>query len=291
MSLPVSPISMRPFEPSPMDSSRPSTIGRSSMPYSLRAYRTPMWPYRTVLRTSNVRLTVASSSPSILLGMRTTMGRSPHRSPSEGDTMPMPSGSSSMTTAMSTSSSGRTSTRGPTPLTSSSTHHIQMRSLHCSLAGSATYSPAPLPLTTPYARQYLTSTTGMPSQRWSTTTAMMTTADASPMSSHSSNANLPSLMMPLPLPATIWKQHKFLLSFLTLRDMPSPSPTQDIALLTNVATAVTLMMDQELHSRREGDVIALYRWFNVRAVGGRKHKSPGDYLTIVPSIYCLPPYC
>src|SRR6266850_685442 len=229
--------------------------------------------------------------PSIPLGMRTTTGRSPHRSPSEGDTMPMPSGSSSMTTAMSTSSLGRTSTRSPTPLTSSSTHHIQMRSLHCSLAGSATYSLAPLPLTTPYARQYLTSTTGMPSQRWSTTTAMMTTTDASPMSSHSSNANLPSLMMPLPLPATIWKQHKFLLSFLTLRDMPSPSPTQDIALLTNVATAVTLMMDQELHSRREGDVIALYRWFNVRAVGGRKHKSPGDYLTIVPSIYCLPPYC
>jgi len=83
-------------------------------------------------------------------------------------------------------------------------------------------------------------------------------------------------MTPLPLPATTWRWHKFLLSFLTSRDEPSLSPTQDVALLTNVAVAAALTMDQELHSRREGDVIASYRWFDVRAIGGRKRKHPGN---------------
>ena len=35
-------------------------------------------------------------------------------------------------------------------------------------------------------------------------------------------------------------------------------------------------MDQELHSRTEGDVIATYRQFDIRAVGGQKCKSPKD---------------
>jgi len=40
--------------------------------------------------------------------------------------------------------------------------------------------------------------------------------------------------------------------------------------------ASALTMDQELHSRREGDVIASYQQFNVRAIEGRKYKNPGD---------------
>src|SRR6267142_1487670 len=190
--------------------------------------------------------------------------------------MPMPSGSSSATMAMSTSSSGRTSTRSPTPLTSSSIRHTRIQSLHRSLAGSATYSPAPLPPTTPYVRQSLSSMTGTPSQRWSTTAATMITIDASLTSFARSSVSSPSSTTPsLPL-ATTWRRHEFLLSFLTLKDKPSPSPTQDVTLLTSVAAASTLTMDQELHSRREGDVIALYRRFDIRRIGGRKHKNPGD---------------
>src|SRR6266850_1751755 len=199
-SSPASLTSMRPSALSPMDSSQPSTTGRSFTPYSLSAYRTPTWPYRTASRTSNARLTVASSSPSVPLGMRTTMGESPLRSPSVRDTTLMPSGSNSTMTAMSTSSLERTSMRSPTPQTSSSTHHTRMRSLHHSLAGSATYSPAPLPLTTPYTRQYLTLTIGTPLQRWSATAATTTTADALLTSSHSSSASSPSSTMPLQLP-------------------------------------------------------------------------------------------
>src|SRR6267142_2656426 len=231
------PTSTRLYEPSLMDLSQLSTTGRSSTPYSLRAYRTPTRPYRTASRTSNVRLTVASSSRSIPLATRTTTGASPPRSPSEAGTMPMPSGSSSATMAVSTSSLGRTLTSSPTPQTSSLTHLTQMRSLHCSLAGSATYSPAPLPPTTPYARQYLTSTTGMPSLRLSDTAAMMTIADTSPTNSHNSSANSPSSTTPSPLPITKWKWHEFPLSFLTSRDAPTRSHTQDVGLLTSVATA------------------------------------------------------
>src|SRR6267142_1410061 len=258
-SLAPKPTSTRPYEPSLMDSSRPSTTGRSSTPYSLRAYRTPMRPYRTASRNSNARLTIASSSHSIPSAMRTTMGASPPRSPSEAGTTPMPSGSSSATMATSTSSSGRTLTSSPTPQTSSLTHLTQMRSLHRSLAGSATYSPAPLLPTTPYARQYLTLTTGMPSLRLSDTAAMMTIADTSPTNSHNSSANSPSSTTPSPLPITKWKWHEFPLSFLTSRDAPTRSHTQDVGLLTSVATAAALMMDQEIHSRQEGDVIASYR--------------------------------
>src|SRR6266850_1987082 len=132
---------------------------------------------------------LVSTAHSIPSAMRTTMGASPPRSPSEAGTTPMPSGSSSATMATSTSSSGRTLTSSPTPQTSSLTHLTQMRSLHCSLAGSATYSPAPLPPTTPYARQYLTSTTGMPSLRLSDTATTMTTADALLMNLHNSSAS------------------------------------------------------------------------------------------------------
>src|SRR6267142_2550537 len=275
-SLAPKPTSTRPYEPSLMDSSRPSTTGRSSTPYSLRAYRTPMRPYRTASRNSNARLTIASSSHSIPSAMRTTMGASPPRSPSEAGTTPMPSGSSSATMAVSTSSLGRTLTSSPTPQTSSLTHLTQMRSLHCTLAGSATYSPAPLLPTTPYARQYLTSTTGMPSLRLSDTTATTTTANVLPTSSCKSSVSSPSSMTPLPPPATEWKWHKFLLSFLTLRDALTRSHTQDIGLLTSVAAMAMLTMDREIHSRQEGDVIASYRQFNVRAMNGRKCKSPGD---------------
>src|SRR6267142_1481589 len=199
------PTSTRLYEPSLMDLSQLSTTGRSSTPYSLRAYRTPTRPYRTASRTSNVRLTIASSSRSIPSGMRTTTGASPRRSPSEGDTTPTPSGSSSTTMAVSTSSSGRTLTRSPTPPTSSSTHLTQMRSLHRSLAGSATYSPAPLLLTTPYARQYLTSTTGTLLPRSSDTITTTTTADALLMNSHSPIVSSPLSTMPLLPPATEWK--------------------------------------------------------------------------------------
>jgi len=83
-------------------------------------------------------------------------------------------------------------------------------------------------------------------------------------------------MMPSPPLATDLKQHKFLLSFLTSRDALSPSHTQDVGLLTSVATAATLTMDREIHSEWEGDVIASYRWFDIRAINGQKHKSPGD---------------
>jgi len=64
------------------------------------------------------------------------------------------------------------------------------------------------------------------------------------------------------------------LKFLTSRDALTRSHTQDVGLLTSVATATTLTMDQEIQSRREGDVIASYRRFNVQAVNGRKHKRP-----------------
>src|SRR6266850_475096 len=240
-SSPANPTLTRLSEPLPMDSSRPSTIGRSSMPYSLRAYRTPTWPYRTVSRTSNARLTVASSSPSVPLGMRTTTGESPHRSLSEEGTTLTPSGSSSTTMAASTSSSGRTLTRSPTPLTSSSTHLTWMQSLHHSLAGSATYSLVPLPPTMPYARQYLILTTGMLLQRWNATTATTTTTTTSPTNSRNSSASSPLSTMPSLPPTTGWKWHKFLLLFLTSRDAPSPSPTQDIALLTNITAMAALV--------------------------------------------------
>src|SRR6267142_322210 len=255
-SLAPKPTSTRPYEPSLMDSSRPSTTGRSFTPYSLRAYRTPMRPYRTASRNSNARLTIASSSHSIPSAMRTTMGASPPRSPSEAGTTPMPSGSSSATMATSTSSSGRTLTSSPTPQTSSLTHLTQMRSLHRSLAGSATYSPAPLLLTTPYARQYLISTTGTPSQRSSDTVAMTTNAEDSPTSTHKSKPSSSSLTMPSPPLATEWKRHEFLLSFLTSKDAPSRSHTQDVELLTSVVGTAALTMDREIKTKREGDVIA-----------------------------------
>src|SRR6266850_7698898 len=105
---------------------------------------------------------------------------------------------------------------------------------------------------------------------------MTITVDALLTSFARSSASLPSSMTPLPPPATAWRQHEFLLSFLTLRDEPSLSLTQPVALLPRVAAASTLTMDQELHSRREGDVIASYQWFDVRAIGGRKRKNPGD---------------
>src|SRR6267142_1865527 len=274
--IPVNLTLTRPSKPSPMDSSQLSTTRRSFMPYSLRAYRTPTRPYRTASRTSNARLTVASSFPSIPSATRTTTVGSPHRSPSVEGTMLMPSGSNSTTTATSTSSSGRTSMRSPTPPTSSSIHRTRIQSLHCSLAGSATYSPAPLPPTMPYARQSLTLTTGTPSQKWSTTATTTITVNASAMSFARSSASSPSSMMPLLPLTTTWRQHKFLLLFLTLKDEPSPSPTQDIALLTSVAAAFALTMDQELHSRREGDVITSYQRFDIKAVGGQKCKNPGD---------------
>jgi len=151
-----------------------------------------------------------------------------------------------------------------------------MRSLHRSLAGSAIYSPVPPPPTTPYARQYLTSTTGMPSLRLSDTAAMMTTADASLTNSHSSSASSPSSMMPSPQLATEWKQHEFLLLFLTSRDAPTCSHTQDVRLLTSVVATAALTMDQEIHSRWEGDVITSYQRFDVRVVNGWKRKSPED---------------
>src|SRR6266850_5126387 len=112
-----------------------------------------------------------------------------------------------------------------------------MRSLHRSLAGSATYSPAPPLPTTPYARQYLSSMTGTPSLRLSDTTATTTTADALPMSSRNSSASSPLLMTPSPLLATKWKWHEFLLSFLTSRDTLTCSHTQDVRLLTSVVAA------------------------------------------------------
>src|SRR6266850_5140197 len=251
MSLLPNPTLTRPSEPLPMDSSRPSTTVRSSMPYSLRAYRTPTRPYRTVSRISSTRLTIASSYPSVPSGTRTTMGASPPRSPSVEDITPMPSGSSSATTAVSTSSSGRTSMRSPTPPISTSAHLTRMRSLHRSLAGSATYSPVPPPLTMPYARQYLTSTTGTPSLRLSDTAATMTTADTLPTNSHNSSASSPSSMMPSPPHATEWKRHEFLLLFLTSRDMLTRSHTQDVELLTSVAAMATLTMDWKIHSRQE----------------------------------------
>src|SRR6266850_2141241 len=274
---PPSPTLMRPSEPSPMDSSPPSTTARSSTPYSLRAYRTPMRPYKTASRTSNARLTVSSSSsPSVPSDTRTTTGVSPHRYPLEEGTTPTPNGSSSATTDASTSSSGRTSTKSPTPPTFTSTRHIQMRSLHRSLAGSATYSPVPLPLTTPYARQYLISTTGTPSQRSNDTVATTITAEDSPTSSSKSRPNSSSSTTPSLPPVTDLKRHEFLLSFLTSKDAPSRSPIQDVELLTSVAGAAALTMDREIQTRREGDVIASYRRFDVRAVSGRKRKSPGD---------------
>src|SRR6267142_1958101 len=151
-----------------------------------------------------------------------------------------------------------------------------MRSLHRSLAGSATYSPVPLPPTTPYTRQYLISTTGTPSQRSNDTAATTTIADDLPMNSSKSKLSSSSSMMPSPPPITEWKRHEFLLSFLTSRDAPSRSPTQDVELLTNVAGAAALTLDQEIQTKWEGDVITSYRRFDVRAVNGRKRKSPGD---------------
>src|SRR6266850_5175 len=275
-SSPASLTSMRPSALSPMDSSQPSTTVRSSTPYSLRAYRTPTWPYRTASRTSNARLTIASTPHSAPSATRTMTGASPLRSPSEEATTPTPNGSSCTTTDASTSSSGRTSTKSPTPLTYSSAHLTQMRSLHRSLAGSATYSPVPPPLTTPYVKQYLTSTTGMLPPRSSNTVATTTTADASLMSSPRSRLSSSSSTTPLQPPVTDLKRHEFLLSFLTSRDAPSRSHTQDVELLTSVAAAATLTMDQEIQTKREGDVIASYRRFDVRAMNGRKRKSPGD---------------
>jgi len=102
----------------------------------------------------------------------------------------------------------------------------------------------------------------------------MTTADALLMNLHNSSASSPSLMTPLPPPVTEWKWHEFLLSFLTSRDVPTCSHTQDVGLLTSIATAAALMMDQEIQSRWEGDVIASYRQFNVRATNGQKRKHP-----------------
>ena len=202
-----------------MDSSPPSTTGRSSTPYSLRAYRTPTRPYRTASRLSTVRLTEASNSPSVPLGMRTTMGVSLPRSLSVGVIMWMPSGSNSVTMATSTFSSERTSMRSPTPWISSSTCCTLMRLLHCSLAGSATYSQDPLPPTTPYARQSLILMTGMQSQRLNATATTMTTTNASLTNLPKSRLSSPLLRTPSPLPITGWKWHEFLLSFLTLRDI------------------------------------------------------------------------
>ena len=51
---------------------------------------------------------------------------------------------------------------------------------------------------------------------------------------------------------------------------------QDVGLLTSVTAAATLMMDQEIQSKWEGDVITSYWRFDVRAVNGQKRKSPGD---------------
>jgi len=80
--------------------------------------------------------------------------------------------------------------------------------------------------------------------------------------------------MPSLPPVTEWKWHEFLLLFLTSRDAPTRSHTQDVGLLTSVAATATLTMDQEIHSRREGDVIASYRQFDVQAVNGWKRKHP-----------------
>ena len=172
--------------------------------------------------------------------------------------MQMPGGSDSKTMATSTFLSERTLMKSPTPLTSSSTCHTLMRSLYHSLAGLATYLQAPLLLITPYTRLYPTSMTGMLSQRSSAIAATTTTVNDLPMSSTKSRLSSPLSKMPLPPPITRWKQHKFLLSFLTSRDMPSLMPSEDIILLNHVAVEAATIMDQELHSRAEGDVIATY---------------------------------
>ena len=194
-----------------------------------------------------------------------------------------------------TSLSAKTLTRSLSSPTSSSTHHILTRSLSCSLAGSTTCLPAPLPLIMPCTRPHLTSMTGTWSLRSSNTTTMMTTTNTFPTSSTRSRPSSPLLRMPLSPSTTSWKQHKFLLSFLTSGDVPSLMPSKDIALLNHVATSAATMMDQELHSRMEGDVITSYRRFNARVVGGKKRKSPEDwslycFIYLLSVLYCLVPY-
>ena len=152
---------MRSSEPLPMDSSSLSITKRLLMPYSLRVCRKPMQPFVTVSLLSTVRLTTPSSSPYAQLDTKTTMGRSPPRSPLAGAIMWMPNGSNSTMTDGLTSLLARTSTRNPTPLTSFSTPHTLTKSPNHSHAGSTTYLLAPPLLTMPYTRPCLTSTTGI----------------------------------------------------------------------------------------------------------------------------------
>jgi len=105
----------------------------------------------------------------------------------------------------------------------------------------------------------------------------MTTNATSHLSFIKSLPSLPLLRTPSTPPDTALKQLAFLLSF-SRGKPPSHKPSVDNTSITNEAPMeATMVMDQELHSRMKGDVIASYRLFDVRAIGGSwKHKSIGD---------------
>jgi len=241
------------------------------MPYNLRAYRMPTQPYRTISRFLTTRLTGALSSPFIPSVMRTTTAESPPRSSLAEDIMQMLNGSNSATMDASTSLLGRTLMRNPIPPTFTSIPHIPTRQPNRSCAGSIMCSSAPPLLSTPYTKPYQISTIGMWSLRSNATTAMTTTITASPPSSTRLPLSSPSSRIPSTPLNTELRQPAFQLSFPTSRDEPSHMLNEDDAPMEAM-----MVMDQELHSRAEGDVIASYRWFKVRAIGGWKCKSPGD---------------
>jgi len=88
----------------------------------------------------------------------------------------------------------------------------------------------------------------------------MTTTARSLMNLTRSRLNLPLSRTPLLRHIIASKQHTFHLSFLTLRDVPSSMLSVDTASPSHTTPmSATMTMEQELHSRMEGDVIARYR--------------------------------
>src|SRR6266850_192274 len=190
--------------------------------------------------------------------------------------MRTPSGFNNVMTGASTSLLARTSTRSATAPTSTLTPCTLMRSLIHYHAGSTTYALVPLPLTTPCVKPCQISTIGMRSQRLNVIATTTTTATALPLNSTKSRPNSSSSRTPFTPPNTNSKWCTFLLSFSTLRVRLSHRPNVDAASPSKAPAEATTTMDQELHSRTEGDVIVMYWCFNVVAVNGKKHKSLKD---------------
>jgi hypothetical protein len=221
--------SMKLSPPSPMGSSLPSTTEKSSMPWSLNVWPSPMTssppPIETYARgLSDIhdKLIGSLSFPCNPLVTRTTTEELPPRSPLVTGTMPMQSGSNYSPTDESTSSLGRITTRTPLLLTYSSPQTTSMRrSPSLCLPGFSTSSTAPLPPTTPSTKPPTTSMTGLSSQRSSAIAATTTDAAALLPNSRKSKPRLDLLRTHLQLCTTTWRLHDSLSALQIWKDEPS----------------------------------------------------------------------